>query len=240
MSTKISVDDLAGDLFSLNIRGLRSIAILWARPSAYFDAADDAEWKDSYTPSVRLWLSLIALSSLLQVIWLSPTSPIVMAYADGFREAGLALPETLTFPALGEEAAVLIFTAFPIVQLLTFLFILPLFRVWGRETTFSLRVRYGFATMIPSASLMMIILPGMAGLPSGWASSFGWAIGLVAMTVDTMTVHRSGVHETAGTWRWLRALLIAVIVLGLNVIMHAITQVAGIIFISVKYGLAPA
>jgi hypothetical protein len=28
MSTKISVDDLAGDLFSLNIRGLRSIAIL--------------------------------------------------------------------------------------------------------------------------------------------------------------------------------------------------------------------
>lgn len=54
-----------------------------------------------------------------------------MAYADGFREAGLALPETLTFPALGEEAAVLIFTAFPIVQLLTFLFILPLFRVWG-------------------------------------------------------------------------------------------------------------
>lgn len=240
MGTSISVDDLAGDLFSLNIRGLRSIATVWARPRQYFDAAEEKEWTERYTPSVRLWLSLIALSSLLQVIWLSPTSPIVMAYAEGFGDAGLVLPDGLTFPALGEEAALLIFTAFPIVQLLTFLLILPLFRVWGRDTTFSLRVRYGFAMMIPSASLMMIILPSMAGLPSGWASSFGWVIGLVAMCVDTTTVYRSGVPGSGWAGRWLRSILIAAIVLGLNVIMHAVTQVAGIIFISIKYGLAPA
>jgi len=241
MSKSVDFDDLAGDLFSLNIRGLRSIAALWAQPARYFEAAEQTDWQDQYTPSVRLWLSLIALSSLLQVISLSADSPIVLAYADGFQDAGLALPPELTFQAIGEEATVWIFTAFPIVQLLTFLLILPLFNLWGGETTFSLRVRYGFAMMVPSASLMLIIMPGakLVGMPAEWAIIFGAMVGLIAFLVDALTVHRGARAGSGPTSRLVRSALIAAVVLLLNVIMHTITQVTSIILISMKYGLAP-
>jgi len=242
MSNKIGIDDLAGDLFSLNIRGMRSIGTLLADPARYFDAADDADWQDSYTPSVRLWLSLIALSSLLQVISLSSDSPIVLAYADGFRDAGLVLPRELSFQMLGEEATVWIFTAFPIVQLLTFLLILPHLKLWGRETTFSLRVRYGFAMMIPSATVMLFIMPGakLVGMPPEWVVLFGAMVGLIAFLVDAVTVHRGARAGTSQFGRLVRSVLIAGAVLGLNLIMHTITQITGIILISMKYGLAPA
>ncbi len=34
MTKTIGIDDLAGDLFSLNIRGLHSIATVWRNPHA--------------------------------------------------------------------------------------------------------------------------------------------------------------------------------------------------------------
>lgn len=240
MTSKITIDELAGDLFGLNIMGLRSIITLWLNPARFFEAADSADWLDRYTPSVRLWLSLIAVSSLLQVFWIGSQSPLVAAYTNGFENAGLILGPDMTYQQLGEEAAVLIFAVFPIVQLATFLLILPLFRLWGRPTTFSLRVRYGFAMMIPSASMMLIILPGMSLMDPGWVTYFGMVIGLVAFLVDTQTLYRGGRPGRTQTGRLVRSVGIAAIALTLNTLMHALTQIAGIIAISIKYGLTTA
>lgn len=237
MTQNIGLDDLAGDIFSLNIRGLRTIAVLWRDPRAYFDAASDPDWKNRYTPSVRLWLSMIALASLLQFLWLGSDTPLVAAFAQGFRDAGVELQDGMTYESIGETAAIWIFAAFPIVQLLTFLFILPLFRLWGRDTTYSLRVRYGFAMMTPSASVMLLLLPSMALLSPEQVTLFGIGIGILAWLIDAVTMYRGISPGQTQPGRLLRAGLLAAIILTLNVVTNVATQIAGIILISLRYGL---
>lgn len=237
MTQNIGLDDLAGDIFNLNIRGLRTIAVLWRNPGKYFDAASDPDWQDRFTPSIRLWLSMIALASLLQFLWLGSDTPLVAAFAQGFRDAGVELQDGLTYEAIGETAAVWIFAAFPVVQLLTFLFILPLFQIWGRETTYSLRVRYGFAMMTPSASVMLLLLPSMALLAPEQVSAFGVAIGVLAWLIDAVTMYRGASPGRTRSGRLLRAGVMAAIILTLNVVTNVATQIAGIVMISARYGL---
>ncbi len=186
---------------------------------------------------MRLWLSLIALSSLLQFLWLGSDTPLVAAFAQGFRDAGVVLRDGMTYEAVGEIAAVWIFASFPVVQLLTFLFILPLFRFWGRETSFSLRIRLGIAIMIPSASVMLFVLPSMSLLAPEQMIAFGWAIGVLAWLVDSVTMFR-GASPGKTLWgRIVRSGVFAGIILVLNVIMNVATQITGIILVSMRYGL---
>jgi hypothetical protein len=236
MRDKIGFDELAGDIFSLNIRGLKSIAALWRAPRDYFAAAEDANWCDRFTPSIRLWLSLIAVSSLLQFFWIGTDTPLVAAYTEGFRESGVVLTGDLTFEQLGETAALWIFGVFPLMQLLIFLFVLPLFPLWGRPTTYSLRARYGFSMMIPSASVMVFLLPSMALMPPATVSLFGVAIGILSFLIDASTVYRSRLAQSL-TGRILRSAALAGLVLLLNVTAHIATQIAGIILVSARYGL---
>ncbi len=236
MTDKIGMDDLAGDVFSLNIRGLKSISTLWSSPKTYFEAARDHDWQGHFTPSVRLWLSIVALASLLQFIWVGSGSPLVEAYIQGFRDAGAVSAGGTSVEELGEIAAVWIFGIFPIVQLLIFLFLLPLIPLWGKGTTFSLRVRYGFAMMVPSASVMILIMPATALLPSSVMTSFGFAIGILAFLIDAQTSFRAGLHGSA-LRRVLRAIGLAGLVLFLNIVAHISTQIAGIVFVSIRYGV---
>ncbi len=239
MTDKIGVDDLAGDIFNLNIRGLKSITALWRSPKTYFQAARRTDWSGRFTPSVRLWLSIIALTSLLQFIWIGSGSPLVEAYTQGFRDAGVVVAGETTVEELSEIAAVWIFGIFPIVQLVLFLFLLPLFPLWGKGTTFSLRVRYGFAMMVPSASLMVFILPSMALFPPGVMSSFGLGIGLMAFLVDAQTAYRGGFGGSV-LRRALRAMAVSGLILTLNITAHIATQIAGIVFVSIRYGVTAA
>ncbi|WP_421791481.1 hypothetical protein [Hyphobacterium sp.] len=236
MKKNIGFDDIAGDLFSLNIRGLKSICVLWVSPQDYFGAASDDDWNGRYTPSVRLWLSLVAIASLLQFLWIGTGTPLVEAFAQGFRDSGAALPAGVTYEEVGRATAHWTFAAVPIVQFLVFLSIFPLFAFWGRETSFGLRVRYGFAMMIPGASLMVFLLPAFALVPSGQVNQFGVLIGILAFLIDAITVFRSRLAPSLLS-RIIRAIALAGIAVLLNVTIQIATTIAGVIWISMSYGL---
>ena len=108
MSTQASglatlpMDALAEDLFGLNVRGLRSVRTLWARPKRYFAAARSLDWNGTYTPSIRLYLSFFALYSLLKVWWIGGNAGMVGAYAAGFAEAGVVVPPGKTMDDIGK------------------------------------------------------------------------------------------------------------------------------------------
>jgi hypothetical protein len=237
MSKSIGLDDVIEDIFSLNLRGIKSIATLWRNPKRYFEAAAETDWNNAYTPSVRLWLSLIALASLLQFFWIGADTPMVDAYAQGFQNAGAIPPDGMTHAELAETTALMVFAVFPIVQLLIFLVILPRIRLWGRATTYGLRLRYGFALMVPSTSLSVIILPSMALLPPDQVSIFGAGIGLLALLVDASTVYRGGAPGQTGTGRVARSVLLAAIILLMNFTAHMIVQTVCIILTYIRYGV---
>lgn len=236
----IDVDDIFGDLFDLNIRGIRSIAVLWRRPSAYAEAAQDPDWEDRYTPSIRLWLSIAAVGSFLQFLWISDDAPIARVYADGIAGAGLTAPEGMSLLALGREAAVWSYGLMPIIQTILLILLAILWRGWGRPISAGLRVRYLLGVVVPSGSLMLAAVPLLAFIPEEFLTPFGLILAVVAATVDVQTSARGFI--TAGTLgaKMVRAFALAAMLLVLNVGVSILVQVAGVIIVAYKYGLTPS
>jgi hypothetical protein len=63
-----AVDDTLEDAFGVNLRALRTLRDLVVRPNAVFSsyAAND---RVTYTPSIRLFVGLIAVQILISVLW---------------------------------------------------------------------------------------------------------------------------------------------------------------------------
>ncbi|WP_300555614.1 hypothetical protein [Maricaulis sp.] len=238
MTDRIRLDDLAEDTFGLNLRGLKSMATIWLAPRRYFSAAETPDWGGRYTPSIRLWLSLIALASLLQFVWIGSNTPLVDAYAEGFRNAGVVPGEGQRYQELGEAAALWIYAIAPAMQLAGFLLLLPLFGFWGQPTTYSQRVRNSFAVMIPSATVLVAGLPALSLLSSSQLGNVGYLIGLVTLLLDAATGFRGTFQTCTRLGRMWRAGLLAAFILVLNIIINILAQIAGIIWVSVRFGVS--
>lgn len=238
MSDKIGIDDLAEDIFGLNVRGIRSIGTIWINPAAYFLAAREKDWRTEFTPSIRLWLSLIALTSLLQFIWIGSDTPLVSAYSDGFRNAGILPAQGMSYDDLGQQAALWIYAIAPVTQLVLFLCILAFFPFWGEKRPYGLKVRSLFAVMIPSASLLALFLPAMALVPATHLTAFGLLVGAVTFGLDAVTGYRGAFSARTGFAKAWRAGLLAFMILVLNIFANVGAQIVGIVAVSFQYGLS--
>lgn len=239
-SADLSIDSIAEDLFGLNIRGLQSILTIWHRPKLYFGAARTPDWQNKYTPSVRLWLSFFALFSALKFWWFGSDSSMISAYASGFAQAGIILPEGVTYEDIGAETVSWVFGWVPVIQIVSMVILSVIYSAWGERTTLSLRQRYLFAVMIPSASLMPIFLTGMLLVPASWLTLYGIGLALVAFLIDFQAGYRGAFSEVSPTGRFWRAGLLALILVTINSLTAIATQIAGIILTSQKYGVPAA
>lgn len=239
-SSDLSVDSIAEDLFGLNIRGLHSILTLWRRPRDYFAAARTPDWQDRYTPSIRLWLSFFALFSALKFWWFGTNAGIVGAYAEGFAQAGLILPEGVTYEDVGSQAVMRAFGWVPVLQIVSMLLLSLIYGVWGERTTLASRQRYLFAVMIPSASVMPIFLTGMLFVPQHLLTAYGVMLALAAVLIDFQAGYRGAFSKVSVTGRIWRAGLLAVILVSINTTTAIATQIAAIVVTSQQYGVAPA
>lgn len=225
------------DLLGLNIRGLQSVGVIWANPKRYFAAAKTQNWNDQYTPSIRLWLSFFALFSALRFWWIGSSDGIIGAYADGFEEAGLQLPEGTTYQDIGTEAVLLVFGLAPILQIITMLLLSLIYTLWGERTTITLRQRYLFAVIVPSASLMPVIFTIMVFVPQSMVTVFGILLAAVAFLVDFQAGYRGTFSKVSTFGRAWRAALLAAIVVALNTMTSIAAQIAGIVYTAQKYGV---
>lgn len=237
--TKLSADTIIEDLFGLNIRGLRSIATLWTHPKRYFATARIPDWDNKYTPSIRLWLAFFAIFSALKFWWLGGNQGMIDAFSGGFSNAGLPLPEGLSYDDVGREAVLWIFGLTPITQIVSMVFLALLYRAWGEKTTIALRQRYLFAVLVPSTSLMPLFLTIMVFVPSHMLTLYGVFLALITFTIDFQAGYRGGFSNVTGFSKTWRAALLALIVVGINVSISIITQIIGILVIAGKYGAVP-
>lgn len=237
--TNLNLDRFAEDLFGLNIRGLRSIFALWVHPRKYFTVARTPDWNGLFTPSVRLWLSFFALFSALKFWWIGGNEGMIGAFTSGFAQAGLPIPDGTTYEDVGREAVMWIFSLTPILQIICMFLLALIFPFWGEQTTISLKQRYLFAVIVPSASLMPLFMTIMLFVPQSALSLYGLLIAAVTFLVDFQTGYRGAFTQVTRMGRAWRAGLLALIVVLLNTGTSILAQIAGIIVISQKYWAVP-
>lgn len=238
-SSGLALDTVAEDLFGLNIRGMKSILTLWRYPQRYFRAAETPDWQDEYTPSIRLWLSFFALLSALKFWWFGTNEGMIGAFASGFANAGIQLPEGVTYEDVGAEAVLWAFGLVPVLQIICMFLLSTVYNFWGRSTTLALRQRYLFAVMIPNASLMPVFLTIMLFIPQAMLSAYGMVLAVVTLLIDFQTGYRGGFSSVSKLGRLWRAALLALVLVTINAGTTIAAQIAGIIVIGQKYGLAP-
>lgn len=232
----LSLDAITEDLFGLNIRGLHSIQTAWRRPREYFAAARTPNWQDKYTPSIRLWLSFFALFSALKFWWFGANEGMIGAFATGFANAGLQLPDGVTYQDVGAETVLWVFGWVPALQIVSMVLLALVYTAWGERTSLALRQRYLFAVMIPSASMMPIFLTGMFFVPQNYISAYGILLALATLLIDFQAGYRGAFSNVSSSGRFWRAGMLALILVTINTTTAILAQTAGIILAGQKYG----
>lgn len=162
---KVGLDDLLEDLFGLNIRSLKTIWVLFSAPQQYFIAAKTPSWMDKYTPSTRLWLGLMAILIALQFFWASPDAALMSNLANTFNTAfsGAASKAGSTadfanfdMTAELQKAMKLNYLIYPFVFIFTFSVFAWLYRAWGEVLSFTVRLRYIFAVIVPASVIGLV------------------------------------------------------------------------------------
>lgn len=233
----LSLDSIAEDLFGLNIRGLQTIQTIWRRPKTYFAAARTPDWNNQFTPAIRLWLSFFALFSALKFWWFGRNESMVGAFAEGFADAGLVLPEGVTYQDIGGETVMWVFGWVPIIQIVSMVILSFIYSAWGERTTLALRQRYLFAVLIPGASVMPIFLTGMLFVPQHLLTTYGIFLACAAFLIDFQAGYRGAFKSVSLRGRIWRAGFLAFIVVSINTITTIVAQIVGIIVTSQKYGV---
>ena len=160
----LGVDSLMEDIFGLNIRALKSIAVLCWRPARYFDAARDRDWFGRYTPSFRIWLGIFAIVVALRFFYTSEDSPLFDFVLNDMVRDFVDDP-AMTIDAANADALTKRFinwglAALPISLAASHALIAVGFRWFGQTTSYLLRLRFVFAVAIPSTLYSAAILIG--------------------------------------------------------------------------------
>lgn len=177
---KVGFDHLADDVFGLSLRGLRTIRDAFVHPARLFASAREPDWERRYTPSVRLFTSLILIILALRFLWAGPGTVVEETFAEQMR----ILAERY-HPIFGTRESLdkiinIYFLIYPgalvsgilLVSLCTF--------IWGKGTSWGARVRLFFAAMIPNAMLSVVLVCLMGLVPPGY---------IIATVIIPMTVN---------------------------------------------------
>lgn len=187
---------MAGAL-GFNIKFLSSIWTLFVRPEKYFKAARSPDWLNKYTPSVHLLLASLGLMMAIDFLWAKSDGNYIDIFVSSFDNAvpGKKLADSSEFRALIAEFVNLTnIVSHPVYFFLLFLFAWA-FRAWGKSLTFTERIRYMFALVVPSSIIgFFLILIGMPLSPKTYYY-FGLLITIIPMLVFFVTAIRGPFFE---------------------------------------------
>lgn len=186
----VGLDHLADDVFGLSLRGLKTIRDAFMRPAILFASAREPDWDRRYTPSVRLFTSLILIILALRFLWAGPGTVVEETFAEqmqilaeryhpifGTRES---LDKIINSYFLIYPGAVV--TVILLISLTTF--------IWGKGTSWGARVRLFFAAMIPNATLSIALVTIMGLFPQSFTLAAVFIPMIVNFAIDSATVIR--------------------------------------------------
>ena len=204
----ISIDALFDDLFGLNWRALKTLCTSFTQPVNLSCAAWHAHWEDRYTPSFRLWFTLVAILFFFQFFWASEDSALIALYAAQMEGRGLELPEGITVVDASRYYARINFSILPFASAFCLFGLGYLFRAWGQAVPVVVRIRYIFAVVIPSTALSLPIFWLLGFASHAQATPFLILSWILPIPVDSWVAYRSVYSGFTGFGRWWRSLAV--------------------------------
>ena len=203
----VGLDDFFEDLFGLNIRGLKTLKLSFTNPKVLYEAARSSDWEGKYTPSFRLWFSIIALIFFLQFFWANPEGAIaenIVTQAEQIltqiKDSGGTIPANVTAKIIATKYMKWYLWLAPIFSAIFLVFLALPYRVWGKPTPFVIRQRYIFLTILPSTalSLIFIVANTFGGVEKILAISLFTSV--LTVMIDLITAYR-GAFPDKSIWR---------------------------------------
>jgi hypothetical protein len=188
----VGIGDLFEDGFGFGSKTAKTIKDAVLRPRRYFLAAQTKDW-NGFTPSIRVYVTLLALSSYFRYLYIGEGQLMTELYVGQFEQVVATLseqdarwsvvdPRALTNSVLDR---LFLYTPFATFALYTIFGLL--WRAYAEPLNAAVRVRYIYALLIPANLLLLLAIFPMTLLPSAYAGfvSFGSLIltaGVVAIT----------------------------------------------------------
>ena len=215
----VGLDNLIEDIFGLNAKAFKSIWASFRAPKTYAMAAKVPNWSDAFTPSVRVWVGLVALYSALRFFYGSEDGAMTQMYVEMY-DAAIAENPNVPFAKVDTTLfaqSVLKWTLvfFPFIMLPLYAAIAFVFRVWPDKPGFVIRFRYIMLTVLPGTALTAFLTFTYIFLEGAWLAAI-MVISLVGIILlDGLTAYRGTLHSIAPKRR-----------LGLSVVLAILLMVA--------------
>ena len=216
-------DALMEDVLGLSIRGLVTIRDLFVRPNAVFEAARHLDWLGRYTPTIRLLFSVVALMMLLSYFWAGEHSPNYQFVLQNYEQAKEANPDIREPADLAEQFFGFWSLFFPFLYVIIHGSAAWFIRVWGRGTTYTVRLRLYFGCILPAMTVSLILLRFMPWIPVEQVFEYSMASVFVGALITFAIFIRgnAGSYGTLGLW-W-RGILFAFLVFVLDLSVSTAT-----------------
>jgi len=231
---QIGYDALIGDIFGLNIRGLKSLWISIKNPRAYYRSALSLDWQDKFTPAFRLWFTLIALTFFFQFFWAGANSATIentMSQIDAST-----LPDGVSTRGAALEISKWSFGFLPFTFIFCLFVLAAIFPFWGEKTNFVVRQRKIFITIIPGTLLAIAMTLSFGAIPAAYFWYFLTLSYAVTFFCDSITAYRgaySGISRSGKLWR---AISLATATLITSGFASILSSILGSLAIIIKYG----
>lgn len=208
------LEELAEDIFGLNFRSFRTLRDLIVRPRAVFMAYAEGD-RETYTPAVRLWLTLIGLQVVTSFLW-GGQGDLVYDQLTSVPREQLDIPLGTTdadaatydrrlseFAAQYGELSALLHA--PLVGLFAALNVFTL-KTRSHPLSWVRRLNITFGILTAGSILGLLLSPFIAVHPAAGLVSLPLIFGLYFITVFRGS---PGVLVNSQLARWLRSLLYA-------------------------------
>lgn len=189
-TSDIGLDDLTEDIFGLNVRAFKTVWTVLATPKRAFIAARDPNWSDrSYTPSIRLVFSVLAVITAIRFLWAGETSIF-------YETVKYVVGEATTFASPEDRLAYIdrvlddFIIAFPVVFMVLHMMAAGVLRIWGSGTPYTLRLRLHFLGLIPGTLLSLVTIVALSHLSLNLWLFFGISTIVFSLALDFTTVFR--------------------------------------------------
>ncbi|MEM7083127.1 MAG: hypothetical protein AAF465_10365 [Pseudomonadota bacterium] len=226
----VSYDALVDDLVGLNWRALKTLWWSVTQPKAYSRAAWHDDWQNRYTPSFRVWFTLVAILFFFQFFWAADDSALIALFASQIERSGALLSEGVTSLDASRFFARVNFSILPIVSALCLFLLGCLWRAWGEPVPIVVRIRYVFAVVIPSTALTLPFFWFLGNAQAESALFYVIVSWLIPPPIDAMMAGRGPLASLRGLARWWRAVALSG---GILAAMYASALIS--MFLSVQY-----
>lgn len=208
---KVGLDDIVEDAFGLNVRGLQTLWAMIVRPAKVFEAARSPDWEArSYTPSIRLVFSLLAVLTAIRFLWASDGSMFYETTVLAIEQAGSTAFGT-DIDAATEALMDIYVVIFPLAFIGMQIVGSAICFVWGKDTRFPARLRLYFLAIIPSTISTVILTIALSFVTLELYTPFLAVSILGSLFLDLMTSLRGGVQAGSKGIRTLKATIFAMV-----------------------------